>query len=113
MALTVSVLDPQPVAEYRGQKAFVRARVTFDTSYVTGGMALTAANLGLSTIDSLVVIPSTPQTATSNVYVTWSRTAGTLMAFTSNGAAAALLLEFTSTGSLSTLQVEVLAYGKV
>jgi len=49
MALTLSVL--QRVSE--GNKWKIIGAMTFDSSYATGGLSLTPASLGLSTIDSM------------------------------------------------------------
>ncbi|MEM2125708.1 MAG: hypothetical protein QXQ53_04855 [Candidatus Methanosuratincola sp.] len=41
-----------------GNKRFVTFTIAFDSSYPTGGESLTAANLGLSSIDFLLVEPA-------------------------------------------------------
>jgi hypothetical protein len=113
MALTVSVLDPPVFSEFTGQKGYKRARVLFDASYPTGGLAITAANLGLTSLDTMQITGSAPSAATTSDYVTWNASTGKLMAFASNGAAPAQLVEMANATSLAALQVDVLAYGKL
>lgn len=113
MALTVAIQDPPIFSEFGGQKGFKRARVTFDASYPTGGLAITAANVGLSTIDTMQITVTTPSAATTSDQVVWNSATGKLMVFASNGAAPAQLVEMANATSLASLVVDVLAYGKL
>lgn len=54
MALTVTV-DRRT---REGNREVTYGTITFDDSYPTGGEAITAANVGLGTIEQLVVHPS-------------------------------------------------------
>lgn len=54
MGLTVNILSRKPQAG----SVEVSAKVTFDSSYATGGEALTPADLGLTTLDAVNVYPS-------------------------------------------------------
>lgn len=112
MAVTAVVLDPPVFAEFTGQKGFKRAVITFDSTYPVGGEVITAANVGLSTIDSLQVTTNKPLTATTTNYATWDKANSKLQLFGSNGAAPAALVE-TATADQSACAVEVLAYGKL
>lgn len=49
MALTVAVTEPGVM----GNKRTTRGTIAFDSSYPTGGESLTAANIGLNTIDEI------------------------------------------------------------
>lgn len=113
MALGVAVLDPPVFPEFSGQKGFKRARVTFDASYTTGGLAITAADVGLSSIDTVQITVTTPSAATTADQVAWNRSTGKLMVFASNGAAPAQLVEMANATSLAALVVDVVAYGKL
>lgn len=57
MALTVTL--PRDGSGLVGNLRWVRGTIDFDSSYPTGGESLTAANLGLRTIDLLLVQPQT------------------------------------------------------
>lgn len=113
MALTVAIQDPPVFSEFTGQKGFRRARVTFDASYPTGGLAITAANVGLTSLDTMQVTVTTPSAATTSDEVMWNSATGKMMVFASNGAAPAQLVEMANATSLSALVVDVLAYGKL
>lgn len=52
--------------------------VTLDTSYPTGGTAITAAQLGLTTLTTIV---ASPATATGTWTLSWNQATGKLMAF--------------------------------
>lgn len=54
MGLTVTPTTPDKVPINTGVERFVAGTATFDSSYITGGEALTAATLGLTRLDRLV-----------------------------------------------------------
>lgn len=94
MALTVTGLENH----IEGDRAKRTGKIVFDTSYPTGGEAVTAALLGLSQIESLTIngaeagfefeyVPSTPSTGSLKVYFggsTHSHTVGTIAAANSS-----------------------------
>jgi hypothetical protein len=109
MANTYVVLDPPVFSEFPGQKGFKRVRVTLSNPYTVGGDAITAANCGLSTIDTLQVTVS-PRTASLVSLVSWDRVNGKLQTYKSNTAS-----EMTENGAvdLSAETCELLVYGKL
>ena len=54
MSLTVTLTDMTVV----GNKRLHTFKLAFDSSYPTGGESLTAANLGLSTVDFILIEPA-------------------------------------------------------
>ncbi len=113
MALTVAVQDPPVFVEFTGQKGFKRAVVTFDNSYPDGGEPISAADLGLSTIDSMWVTAREDFSVAGGYVVEWDKTAGTLRVLATGAAAGAVLDEEAAATDLSALVVTVLAYGKL
>lgn len=77
MSLTVSEI----ARSVFGNKRIVISEVTFDSSYATGGEALTAATLGLSTIDALFVDAGAAAAGTTGVVVKYDKTNSKLQAF--------------------------------
>lgn len=105
MAATVSVVTGPEVP---GNRKFVTATVTFDSSYATGGEAITAASLGLNRLDFIWAvtsdgfIPSWDGSTTSpKIKLFWVDT-------TTDGAA---LAEVPSTTDCSAVVVRVFAFG--
>ena len=93
MALTVA----QTLSTVVGNQKMTVSDVTFDASYPTGGEALIAADLGLTTIDTALVFATEGYTAewASDLLVVYS-------------AAATEVVDATD---LNTLTVKVLAFG--
>jgi hypothetical protein len=105
MAATVSILTGPEVP---GNRKFVTATVTFDSSYPTGGEAISLVSLGLDRLDFLWAV-------TTDGYVpAWdgSTTAPKIELFwvdtTTDGAA---LVEVTSTTNVSTVVARIFAFG--
>jgi hypothetical protein len=105
MAATVSVVTGPEVP---GNRKFVTATVTFDSSYATGGEAITASSLGLNRLDFIWAV-------TQDGYVpSWdgSTTAPKIKLYwvdtTTDGAA---LAEVPSTTDVSAVVVRVFAFG--
>jgi hypothetical protein len=105
MAATVSILTGPEVP---GNRKFVTATVTFDSSYPTGGEAISLVSLGLDRLDFLWAV-------TTDGYVpAWdgSTTAPKVELFwvdtTTDGAA---LAEVTSTTNVSTVVARIFAFG--
>lgn len=111
MAVASVLLDPRPVAEWSGAKGFSRATIQFDTTYPAGGEVITAANVGLATIDSLQVTVNKQIGATTGNYCSWDKANSKLQLFES-GATGDALIE-TNLADSSAVVVEVLAYGKL
>jgi hypothetical protein len=105
MAASVSI-DFGPAVP--GDRRYVVATVTFDSSYATGGEAITLASLGLTRLDFI-------QAVTDDGYVpAWdgSKTAPKIKLFwvdtTTDGAP---LAEVASTTDVSAVTVQLIAYG--
>ena len=105
MAASVSIVTGPEVP---GNRKFVTATVTFDSSYATGGEAIQLVSLGLNRLDFLWV-------DTTDGYIpAWdgSKTAPKIKLFwvdtTTDGAA---LAEVASTTDVSAVVVRVFAFG--
>jgi hypothetical protein len=84
--------------------------VAFDSSYPTGGEALSAANLGLNAVDALLIEQQ------SGFSVEWVRSTSKLLArrvpaADGNAAAAQAMAEVDAAVNLSTLTIHVVAFG--
>lgn len=107
MALTLFDLDAGPPVKVNGGKNPLRMvikRVTFDSSYVTGGEPLTAANLGLA---SVVAAFATGATGYKFGYDT---TNSKLLAYRS-GASGTAFAEVGNTVDLSAIVCTIVAFG--
>lgn len=113
-----------------GNKRMVVTETSFDSSYPTGGEAITAANLGLQEIQAVVILGTQSNAASARVFV-WDRTNSKLMAYnpaaghthTENTAAsytqnattasstAAAAGEVANTTDLSAVKVNLLVFG--
>ena len=105
MAATVSIVTGPEVP---GNRKFVTATVTFDSSYVTAGEAISLVSLGLNRLDFLWA-------DTTDGYISaWdgSKTAPKIKLFwvdtTTDGAA---LAEVASTTDVSTVVARIFAFG--
>lgn len=79
MALTIA-LDAQPDGRtFSGARQVRRGTITFDSSYPTGGEAITKTNLFLHSLDELTVYP------TSGLVFEWDKTNGKIIAYRSAG----------------------------
>jgi len=102
MAVAVAQVGALPHYIPGAQKKVVRD-VTFDASYPTGGEPLTAADLGLLTVDHTL---TTVKTAGAG-----SVTAAKYIPSTSKLVAYAAGAEIANTTDLSAVTVQVVAYG--
>lgn len=90
-----------------GDRTFVAATVTFDSSYPTGGEAIAAADFGLrSHIDW--VIPNKPDVATKDVW--WDRANSKLMILVEDGTSG-IEAQAANASDQSAVDVEVLVIG--
>jgi hypothetical protein len=96
VSLSVATPDLRTVF---GNKRIVLASITFDASYPTGGEALTAAELGLSSLDHVIPLPHA-----SRIGV-WDDTNSKIKLYTALGTEAA------NTSDQSTIVLVVLAIG--
>jgi hypothetical protein len=113
MALTVTVQDPPVFAEFTGQKGFKRAVVVFDSSYPDGGEPITAANVGLGSLENMQITCDQDFAVGGGYVVEWDKTAGTLRVLATGAAAGAILDEEAAATDLSALSCNVLAFGKL
>ena len=107
MAITTT-LDSPPV-EFVGQNRVVRGTFTFDSSYPTGGEAVSLVNLGLSYLIDLEL------SGDDGIVLRWDRsqTAPLILAYwTSNTTDGEALVEVTATTDLSALITRFVATGK-
>jgi hypothetical protein len=104
MALTITKVDVSVI----GNKKMAIYDITCDTSYPTGGYAITAANFGLKRL-----VHVDPDSITSAGFgAAWDKTNSKLMLFTSNGAAPAALAQVPNATNVSThvLNCKVIGY---
>lgn len=99
MALTLSKVD----AWVEGNKRVRVYDVTFDSSYVTAGESLTAADIGLKKItEANIHGPFKTSSGTTGVFPTYDYTNSKLICFWGNAGTASVAPEVTSTTDLST-----------
>lgn len=110
MALSFTPSDRQLL----GTKRVVTGTVTFDASYVTGGMPFTASNVGLTAITD-VTIHDAAATTPSAYFVIWNKstTAPTLQAYQGDNpnAAQAPALQVPNATNLATLSARYEIWG--
>jgi hypothetical protein len=111
MALTVAVPTKQGVI---GDLKYTIVNITWDSSYATGGLALTAAAVGLTTVYGVLTLGSTGAGPTGLVEGNYDTANAKLQAFGGDGAAATIvqLKEITSTTNLSAITSILLFIGK-
>jgi hypothetical protein len=102
VALTLAGVGNPPITGTPGSRVHETFTVTFDASYPTGGYAITAANLGLSTLDT--IIPNGVDTS-GTYLVSWNQATGKLQLFS------ALATEVTNATDVHTKSVTVAALG--
>ena len=108
MAIAISALT-RPQME--GSRRKVRGTITFDSSYPTGGEALTLKTIGLDVLEDLVISGQSASSTTSYVVV-WDRSATAPKLKVHGGAASGVALaEVTNTTDLSALVVRFEATG--
>lgn len=109
MALTVFDRDAAPPSRVVGAQspfADVIKDVTFDSSYATGGLSLTPAMLGLTSILKLDASPA------GGYVFPYDYTNAKLMALRS-GSANGVLVEETATTNLATITTRIWARGAI
>lgn len=103
MAIAISALT---IPQMEGNRRKVRGTITFDSSYPTGGEALTLKTIGLDVLEDLTV-SNEYASATGTYQVKWNKsaTAPLLLAFMgdNNNASDGPLIEVASTTDLSAL----------
>jgi hypothetical protein len=105
MAASVSVVTGPEVP---GNRKFVTANVTFDSSYATGGEAISVSSLGLTRLDFMWVSPSDGYIAQWDGSLTSPKVELFWVDTTVDGAA---LAEVASTTDVSAVTVKVFAFG--
>ena len=107
MALTLTVPgNASDVVGVPGNNKYVIKRIQFDSSYATGGEALTATTLGLESLHIIMC------EAEDSGYVAQYDYSGEKLAIYEAGADAAALDEVGNTTDLSALYVRILAFGR-
>lgn len=110
MALTISANPPELV----GRERVVRATVTFDSSYPTGGEAFTAAQLGLTSLKNVYASAGLGSSTTGYVPV-WNRSVSSPLLLVLMGdndnASDGPLIEVANTTDLSGFVCQVEAVG--
>jgi hypothetical protein len=105
MAATVSVVTGPEVP---GNRKFVTATVTFDSSYVTGGEAITASSLGLDRLDFIWAVTQDGYVPSWNGSTTAPKIKLYWVDTTTDGAA---LAEVASTTDVSAVVARIFAFG--
>jgi hypothetical protein len=109
MAATVTNKIVQQAVSFGNLRARI-VDVTLDSSYVTGGYAVTPAQVSLAEIYGATVLGNDAAATTSPVAI-WNQSTGKLQAFVSNGASPALLNEAPGTTNLAAVVVRVMFIG--
>lgn len=100
-----------------GGKRMNVVNITFDSSYPTGGEAVTPNQLGLQAIDTVLCFPSyASSNPTGCVIPVWDQANKKILVFqqtdpAASGGANVGLVQFTDTASLANLTITVLAIG--
>ena len=107
MALTITVPgNASDMAGVPGNNKYVIKRIQFDSSYASGGEALTATTLGLESLHIIIC------ESEDSGYVAQYDYSGETLAIYEAGADAAALDEVGSTTDLSALYVRIIAFGR-
>lgn len=116
MALTFAKLSPSPDTVW-GNKRVKFRKVTFDSSYPTGGEAVAAADFGLKQLGSVIVQGAARKSdSTDAVLVSFDHTNSKLVCYrqkdpAATGGADIALPEVANTTSLASYSVHVVAIG--
>jgi hypothetical protein len=105
MAASVSIATGPEVP---GNRKIVIGTVTFDSSYPTGGEAISLVDLGLTRLDTLFVAPNGGYMPTWNASTTAPKIKMFWVDTTTDGAPQ---VEVTATTDLSTATVSFIAFG--
>lgn len=113
MAVTVAAIAGLERQGELGPYRVKVSNVTFDNSYPTGGEPLTAAQLGLTTILSVICEQGVTATRTTAITAYYDVAASKLVAYRIDGSPAgqAAIPEVASTTDLSTFTVRLIAIG--
>lgn len=112
MALTITTASPQSSNDVWGRQRVATARVTFDSSYATGGESLTPANVGLSSFTYVAIEVDASVAAHRGRIVQFDYTANKMLVLEEEAVAAGgPLLETANATDLSTMVVRVLCVG--
>jgi len=107
MALTITVPgNASDMVGVPGNNKYVIKRIKFDSSYASGGEALTATTLGLENLHIMIC------EAEDSGYVAQYDYSGEKLAVYEAGADAAALDEVANTTDLSALYVRIIAFGR-
>ena len=107
MALTITVPgNASDMAGVPGNNKYVIKRIQFDSSYASGGEALTATTLGLESLHIIIC------ESEDSGYVAQYDYSGETLAIYEEGADPAALDEVGSTTALSALYVRIIAFGR-
>ena len=107
MALTLTVPgNASDVVGVPGNNKYVIKRIQFDSSYPSGGEALTSTTLGLESLHIMIC------ESEDSGYVAQYDYSGEKLAIYEAGADGAALDEVGNTTDLSALYVRILAYGR-
>jgi len=107
MVLAITVPgNASDMAGVPGNNKYVIKRIQFDSSYASGGEALTATTLGLESLHIMIC------ESEDSGYVAQYDYSGEKLAIYEAGADAAALDEVASTTDLSALYVRILAFGR-
>ena len=107
MALTITTPgNASDVAGVPGNNKYVIKRIQFDSSYASGGEALTATTLGLESMHMIII------EAEDSGYVAQYDWSGEKVALYEAGADAAALDEVADTTNVSAVYARVLAFGR-
>jgi hypothetical protein len=105
MTLTISSRNPWTAAVSTPKVTVTD--ITFDSAYVTGGEAVTAANLGLNRVDFAIATVKSASGAGVNVAnVYYNKDTAKLLAYDETPA------EVANDGDISTTVVQIVAWGR-
>lgn len=107
MALTIAPSEPHAGAVQVGPRRAAIAKITFDSSYPTGGEAFDPSQLGIEGKPAMVICSPRPGASTTFI-VQYDRANKKLMVFEQSGVDDAPFDEVDDTTNLSTLVVDVL-----
>ena len=106
MALTITTPgNAMDVVGVPGNNKYVIKRIQFDSSYATGGEALTATTLGFENLHIMLC------SSEDNGYIAHYDYSGEKLALYEAGADAAALDEVANTTNVSAVYVRILAFG--
>jgi hypothetical protein len=106
---TVTVIDKASVF---GERRVVIASLAFSDNYATGGLPLTAAQLGLTRLDYISIDPmGAADAGTSGVIPHYDYSSSKMQFFEAAGSGLALLEKTDAEAFPASMKVRVMAYG--